>query len=340
MKIEKIVVWQYRLIGLIVGIILVILGPLIINTAWAIDLDEGIDELAKQLTKGAETRKRMTIAVAEFPDLEETVTNLGRYIAEGLSTKFSQISTFQVIERRRLAQVLAELKLGMSDLINPTKAKRLGQMTGVEVIAVGTISDLGSTVKINARLIEIESATALTGASVRVSKDPIVEKMLREGRTGRLIPSPIPDVALPQEGRPLHFPPKGGLVLQLDREFLIPDTKGQPQIRVIVHMLELSQQNEIVMHLSYQNVTPRSVDVVADGETFLIDDKGKRYGDVVNFAGIRSSEPTILQPGERRVASIQFPPLSMGATVVNIYSGWNGQSGSIILNGVDLRNFR
>jgi len=71
----------------------------------------------------------------------------------------------------------------MSDLVDPNKAKRLGQMAGVEAIVVGTIADLGNQLDVDARMIDIESTRMLLGTSVTIAKDPTVIGMLERGRT-------------------------------------------------------------------------------------------------------------------------------------------------------------
>lgn len=112
--------------------------------SWAADLKEAVEQLAVQLAKSVPEGQTMRVAVTDFPDLQGVTSDLGRYIAERLTTRLSaQTQKFRVIERRRLGQVLGELRFSMSDLVDPDKAKQLGKMLGVEAIAVGTLSDLG-----------------------------------------------------------------------------------------------------------------------------------------------------------------------------------------------------
>ena len=148
---------------------------------WAVDLKEGVEQLATQLAKSVPEGKQLRVAVTDFPDLQEVTSDLGRYIAERLTTRLSQNPKFWVIERRRLGQVLGELRFSMSDLVDPNKAKRLGQMVGVEAIVVGSISELGNQVDLDARMIEIETGKMLPGATVTISKDQVVAELLQRG---------------------------------------------------------------------------------------------------------------------------------------------------------------
>ncbi len=151
-------------------------------TASAQDIRAGVEQLASQIDKASPEGKQLRVAVADFPDLQGVTSDFGRYVASRLTTRLAQSPKFFVIERQRLGQVLAELKFGMSDLVDPAKAKQLGLMVGVEAILVGTVSDLGNQVDLDARMIEIETNRMLLGATVTISKDPTVTAMLERGR--------------------------------------------------------------------------------------------------------------------------------------------------------------
>lgn len=151
------------------------------NSVSAQDVRTGVEQLAGQIIKGAPEGRQIRVAVVDFPNLQGITSDLGRYIANRLTTRLAQSPKFFVIERQRLGQILAELKFSMSDLVDPAKAKQLGRMFGVEAIVVGTVSDLGNQVDIDARIIEIEVNRMLLGATVTISKDPTVTALLESG---------------------------------------------------------------------------------------------------------------------------------------------------------------
>lgn len=134
--------------------------------------------------------KQLRVAVADFPDLQGITDDLGRYIATRITTRLGQSKKFSVTERQRLAQVLAEMKISMSDLVDPEQAKKLKKMVGVDALVVGTIADLGKQVDVNARLIEIEANLMIWSASVTIDKDPTLEKLQGRGRE-RIAEEPV-----------------------------------------------------------------------------------------------------------------------------------------------------
>jgi len=156
-------------------------GLLLVGPAIAADLREAVEQLSGELAKRVQG-KQVRVAVTDFPDLQGVTSDLGRYIAERLTTRLSQTPNFLVIERRRLGQVLGELKFSMSDLVDPTKARQLGNMLGVEALVVGSVSDLGNQVDVDARIIDIETNRMLPGATVTVSRDQVVSDLIQRGR--------------------------------------------------------------------------------------------------------------------------------------------------------------
>ena len=165
--------------GLLWGASLVLMTTL---TASALDLQAGVEQLVQDLIKATPEGKQLRVAVADFPDLQGMTNDLGRYIATRITTRLVQSKKFSVTERQRLAQILAEMKISMSDLVDPEQAKKLQKMVGVDALVVGTITDLGKQVDVDARLIEIEANLMIWSASVAIDKDATLSALLDRGR--------------------------------------------------------------------------------------------------------------------------------------------------------------
>jgi TolB-like protein len=171
----------------------------------AVPLTQGIADLASQLAKSIPEGHSMTIAVTDFPQKKQ-VCGLGQFVAERLSTLLSRQPQCRLIERHRLEQVLQELKFSMSELVDPAKARKLGQMLGVQGLVVGTITDLGATVDADARIIDIQTDVSMPGASASMVKDDAVRQLLGDcgTSTGVVNPSLLPG------GQGRNPPPVGG----------------------------------------------------------------------------------------------------------------------------------
>jgi hypothetical protein len=210
-----------------------------------------------------------------------------------------------VIERQRLSQVLAELKFSMSDLVDPAKAKRLGQMVGVDALVVGTVSDLGNQVDLDARMIEVETNRMLLGAVVTISKDPTVEEMLKRGRqeavatTPATSPGPAPAARLAPKA--VATAEVEGIALEL-RECRVTGPR-------------------VVCAFSVTNSTQRTSDVgfSLQSETYLIDDLGNK----ITPTELRIGTLVLVGRGGLAAAGHQVPsgmPMRMSVTFNEVSS--------------------
>jgi TolB-like protein len=147
-------------------------------------LEERIAYLSKDISDGLTENQKRTIAVVEFADLRGNVTDFGRFIAEELITRLHQTKKFKVIERQLLNKVVAEQKLSLAGMIDQTSAQKLGRLLGVDAIASGTVTDLGKSLRVNARLIDASTGEIFAVASAEITKDEAVMKLLGASETG------------------------------------------------------------------------------------------------------------------------------------------------------------
>lgn len=142
------------------------------------ELDKHIDILAQQIISSLAVQKVNKIAVIEFPNLEGKVTDLGKYLAEELTTRLFRTGRFQIIERQLMNKMMEEQKLSATGLIDEKTASKFGRILGVDALTTGTVADLNTSVKINARLIAVETGSVFAVASVNIPMNKEVEILL------------------------------------------------------------------------------------------------------------------------------------------------------------------
>jgi TolB-like protein len=96
-------------------------------------------------------------------------------IAESISTKLGSLPYFSLVERLRLAEAMKEIELGQTGLISESTAAQTGQMAGAEELVIGSFQVVGQTIRINARFLKVEEATAHTTAEATGKLDQIFE---------------------------------------------------------------------------------------------------------------------------------------------------------------------
>ncbi len=76
-----------------------------------------------------------------------------------------------VIERRDLDKIIAELKFQLSDLVDGNTRVKIGEISGIDALVLGTVQDLSLTVyRIDIKLEDMETARILMTESVDLNR--------------------------------------------------------------------------------------------------------------------------------------------------------------------------
>jgi len=117
-------------------------------------------EKPKIIIKG----ERVKIGIIEFQSLNEEAKkdNLGKIVSEMLTTSFVNSESFKIIEREQLQKVVQEFQLSQSGIIDTSYAKQIGKIAGADAIVTGSVTKIGDDLRLDARIIDVESGIILT----------------------------------------------------------------------------------------------------------------------------------------------------------------------------------
>jgi TolB-like protein len=299
---------KLRLIG-VVAVFSVLFGS---HPVHGQDVRAAVEQLAAQLSKGAPENREMRVAVADFPDLQGVTSELGRFVAGRLTTRLAQSPKFFVVERQRLSQVLAELKFSMSDLVDPAKVKQLGKMAGVDAIVVGSISDFGNQVDVDARMIDIETNRMFLGTSVTIGKDPSVVAMMERGRQETIAPQPTPT---PSDG------PKNPPGLAVGKFRFSSEAVSFDLDRVEIAGEEIKFL--FVYTNRRQNDSHGGVSAARElNENYIVDNRGTRYGYTGDSLG---GQYRLFAPQVPERLWVSFKKPEPGGSTVTLRMNWNNE---------------
>jgi len=136
-------------------------------------------------------KDRIKIAIIEFQNLNEESKrdNLGSMFSEMLTTSFVGSEAFRITEREQLQKVANELKFNQSGIIDVSQAKQVGKMVGADAIVTGSVTKIGGDLRLDARIIDVESGIILTAEkiigktdlnSIGTMADKIVENLVNK----------------------------------------------------------------------------------------------------------------------------------------------------------------
>ena len=103
---------------------------------------------------------RLAVAVLPF----ETGRDAQKYkdaITNEMINELVNLRRFRVIERSAIDKIVSEQKIQASGFVDDKTAVKLGKIAGADALVIGNISVTGTTVKISARLVDVETGETL-----------------------------------------------------------------------------------------------------------------------------------------------------------------------------------
>lgn len=173
-----------------------------------INLEQKIEDLSRQITQGMIDHKKKKIVVMELPDLSGEITNFSKFLYEELITHLMMNKNFDIIEKKLYDNSFAEYEDSSSAIqITSDLSKEIGKVLGADAIAFGTMSDLGTSVNVNIRIITPETAIPFAVATAKITSDITVRSLLETTAERRTRGAQTPAVIrLGDEAEPLQKP--------------------------------------------------------------------------------------------------------------------------------------
>lgn len=108
------------------------------------------------------------IAISYFDNTTSNskYNSLSKGIADMLITDLSKVSDIDIVEREKLEELLKEIKLGKSSYFDQSTAQKLGKGLGAASILTGAFYVLDNTIRIDARLINVETGKIIAADEV------------------------------------------------------------------------------------------------------------------------------------------------------------------------------
>ncbi len=281
------------------------------------ELDIAIEKLANKISQYMAEQKKTKIAVVPFQDLSnDTVTTFGKYIAEELTTALFSSGKFNIVERNLLNKVLDELKLAQTGAVDPSSAKELGKITGVDAVVTGTIQDLVNRVAVNCRLIETQTGNIFAAASEKITKDETISTML-SGITQK-------------KNENLNKSIKTEPVLEEKREWIVNQAKttelGYTGLKVKIELKSIKKlaDGRIEVNFLFTSIIPEMYNNLVDlsikkesENNYIADNNGNRFS-YIGSAGINEEKIIHLAKSVPYAAKLIYPKFEENTEVISL----------------------
>lgn len=193
-----------------------------------------LETLGDRLVEALPDAGLAAVAVVDFTDLRGEPTELGRFLAEELSTALVRAGSeagaragngggrnaegpddrragatrVRVIDRLRLGRVLDELELAASGLLDPEDARRVGEVAGVDGLVTGSLVPFADAVRVNVKLLDVRTGEILLTETADLPRTPTLTDLEERPLTVRVPPGAGESLELRVDGPPeqtVHF---------------------------------------------------------------------------------------------------------------------------------------
>lgn len=107
-----------------------------------------------------------TVAVLGFESDDFCLDSRTGTMSDLLSDELVRIDGITVVERKRIDSVIEEMDFQMSGWTDAKTVKAAGKMVNADCVITGSVSTLGCTLYVTARMVEVESAKVLHSAKM------------------------------------------------------------------------------------------------------------------------------------------------------------------------------
>lgn len=133
----------------------------------------------------AAAAERPTVAVLyfDYQGKNEELALLKKGLAQMLISDLSGGEAYVIVERDRLEDVLAELKLGQSKAVDAKSAAQIGKLLGARFLVMGGYFDVMGALRVDARVVEVETGKVIRSVGSHGGPEEFLEleqKLARE----------------------------------------------------------------------------------------------------------------------------------------------------------------
>lgn len=163
------------------GVVALLVGAVASPAKAAESLDAAVAAIAQRFVDSRVNESEpIRIAVTAFVQSDRKTTQFTNLLMIALTGKMVQLGdgTFRVIERAQLETALAEIQLSDVPIFDRDTAQELGNFLGVDALIVGEITPLSDIVRLDARMIDVETIETVEQAYEWVPLTPTVQRQL------------------------------------------------------------------------------------------------------------------------------------------------------------------
>ncbi len=131
--------------------------------------------LSFDATAAAAPAPTVAVLYFDYQGKNEEMSLLKKGLAQMIISDLSGNKAYQIVERDRLQEVIAELKLAKSKMIDKKSAARIGKLLGARYMILGGYFDAFGTLRVDARVVETETGRVLKSVGANAKPEEFIQ---------------------------------------------------------------------------------------------------------------------------------------------------------------------
>ena len=183
---------------------------LAIATLWTLPVhaaspyEESLKQLAEGVVSDAVKAKRERLAVLDFTDAKGTVTPIGQFLAEELSTQSLVAGELKVVDRKLASATLKKLNVTQLEPAQAKEVKRAAKAVRADVFVTGSYLESPGDLRVTVKLLSPSTLQALGATRGTVPKTGPLAEQIKEANKPPVVKVDISAKAAPPPGLGFH----------------------------------------------------------------------------------------------------------------------------------------
>ena len=127
------------------------------------------------LLGAAPAKPTVAVMYFDYQGKSEEMAVLRKGLAQMLISDLPGGEAYTLVERDRLQDLLEELKLNKGATVDPSTAQRVGKLLGARYLVLGGYLDLLGTLRVDARVVRVETGEVVRSVGVHGKPDDFLE---------------------------------------------------------------------------------------------------------------------------------------------------------------------
>lgn len=146
---------------------------------FAAPITEELKPMANQLVQiKSGVTKPCYAFIALTTDYKNTFVD--NYVTDALTEAMFSTGMVKIIERANLEMILKEQKFQSSGLVDEENVKSIGKIAKADFVCYGTLRDLGGSLTVNARVVDVETGELCAMARATILKDEYLQRQAQK----------------------------------------------------------------------------------------------------------------------------------------------------------------